>query len=41
MGAIVDRTQRYQKILLMKDETDLSDDEKIWLLTFNGLNQEF
>lgn len=41
LGAIVDRIQRYQKILSIKDESDLSDDEKIWLLTFNGLNQEF
>jgi hypothetical protein len=41
LGAIIDRIQRYQKVLFIKDEKDLTDDEKIWLLTFNGLNLEF
>lgn len=41
LGAIVDRIQRYQKVLSMKDENDLTDAENLWLLTFNGLNLEF
>ena len=41
VGAIVDRIIRYQKVLFIKDENDLTDGEKIWLLTFAGLNLEF
>jgi hypothetical protein len=41
IGAIVDRILRYEKILKIKDESDLTDEERLWLLASAGLNLEF
>ena len=41
IGAIVDRINRYRKMLSIKPKDDLSDEEKLWQLTCNGLDLEF
>jgi len=41
LGAVVDRVQRYSKLLSIKEANGLTDEEKIWLLAYKGLNLEF
>lgn len=41
IGAIVDRINRYRKVLSIKPEDDITDGEKLWQLTCNGLDMEF
>ncbi len=41
LGAVVDRVQRYHKILSMKDDSRLEKEEKIWMLAYKGLELEF
>ena len=37
LGAITDRVQRYNKVLLMKEGSDLTSHEKFWLLAYDGV----
>lgn len=38
LDAVLNRIQRYQKILSMQDGSKLTNQEKLWLLAYDGLN---